>query len=307
MKCLIIYFSQTGNTEKIAGAIQAGVKKAAGNCDIIRMQDANPRRLYDYDLIGLGSPVIGLVPGNVDIFIKNMSFLGGKHIFSFCTHGTHPELYYPDIVRKLNKRGLVVIGTRGWYGAVYISAMPQPYPTNGHPDEIDLKEAESYGSEMVELSQKIHAGHKELIPPELPWPDNVTKEDLDPSALERTFKSMVKFHKEKCLYPKCRLCMDNCPMYGIDLSQEPPVIAKPCIDCEFCARICPTGAIDEDVFNELMEPFTTSHTDFILSPLRAAQAKGEFRPLVDMDKLGTAPPLYKAHKHPIWIIGKGLQ
>ncbi|MBN1367784.1 MAG: flavodoxin domain-containing protein, partial [Dehalococcoidales bacterium] len=106
MKCIIVYFSQTGNTEKIARAIQAGVKKTAGHCDIVKMQEANPRRLYEYDLIGLGSPVIGLVPGNVAIFIKNMSFLGGKHIFSFCSHGTHPEMYYPDIVRKLNRRGL---------------------------------------------------------------------------------------------------------------------------------------------------------------------------------------------------------
>ncbi len=307
MKCVIVYFSQTGNTEKIAKAIQAGIKKTAGNCDIIKMQDANPRRLYEYDLIGFGSPVIGLVPANVNMFINDMHFLGGKHAFAFCTHGTHPELYFPDIVRKLNRRGLVVIGMGDWYGSVYISAMPQPYPTNGHPDEIDLREAEVFGSNMVKLSKNICAGDTGLIPPVPGWPEDVKKEDLDPSALEHTFKSMVKFHKEKCLYPKCRLCMDNCPMCGIDLTMKPPVIARPCIDCEFCAHICPTGAIDSDTFNELMEPFTTTHQDFILTPLRRAQAKGKFRPLVDLDKLGTEPPIYKAHKHPIWIIGKGLQ
>lgn len=171
MKSIVIYFSQTGNTEKIARAIKNGVSKLTGHCDIVKMQEANPKRLYEYDLIGLGSPVIGRVPGNVNIFIKELRFLGGKHIFSFCTHGTHPELYFPDIVLKLKRQGLTVIGTRDWYGTVFLVHFPKPYPTDGHPDQTDLKEAEMFGCEMVELSQKIYAGETELIPPVPAWPE----------------------------------------------------------------------------------------------------------------------------------------
>ena len=39
MKSIVIYFSQTGNTEKIALAIQAGIKHISGQCDIARLQD----------------------------------------------------------------------------------------------------------------------------------------------------------------------------------------------------------------------------------------------------------------------------
>ena len=56
MKCIAIYFSQTGNTEKIAMAIQKGIKQITGHCDLVKIKDANPRRLYEYDLIGIGAP-----------------------------------------------------------------------------------------------------------------------------------------------------------------------------------------------------------------------------------------------------------
>ena len=88
MKCVIIYFSQTRNTEKIAKAIQTGIKQATGHCDILTIKEANPKRLYEYDLIGLGSPVMLKEPPNVTAFISNMRYVGGKHAFSFSSHGT---------------------------------------------------------------------------------------------------------------------------------------------------------------------------------------------------------------------------
>ena len=33
VKSVVIYFSQTGNTQKIAGAIAAGIEQATGQCD----------------------------------------------------------------------------------------------------------------------------------------------------------------------------------------------------------------------------------------------------------------------------------
>jgi ferredoxin len=161
---------------------------------------------------------------------------------------------------------------------------------------------------MVERSQRILNGETHLIPPIPEWPAGIKKEDLDPSLLEHRFMSMVKYHKEKCLYPKCRLCMDNCPVYGIDLSVNPPVIAEPCIDCEFCAQICPTGAMDGDAFHKIMEPMTAKGIKgFLVESLGEAEKNGHFRPLVPLKKVGTDVPLYKKGKHPQWIIGKGLQ
>ena len=324
MKCIVIYFSQTGNTEKIANAIQVGVKQMAGNCDLARIKDVNPKRLYEYDLIGLGSPCFGNVPFNVAIFINNMRSVGGKHIFAFTTHGASPIHYFPSIYPKLVRKGLTVIGMRGWYGDCFLLHHMEPYPTKGHPDEIDLKEAEDFGREMVLRSMKISAGAKELIPaaPEEPKMDMKQVEEMlsDPNLpdlgfgedLTAKYRSKMKFYREKCLYPKCRLCVDNCPMEGIDLSVDPPVLASPCHPCEFCSRICPTGAIDiSDWLKDWgIVTLKLQYPRNSLPSLEKAEAEGSFRRLLpkekiilDEDHLG-----YNLHKkHPQWIIGKGPQ
>jgi flavodoxin/ferredoxin len=317
VKCAVIYFSITGNTEKVALAIQKGIKEATGHCDIVKIRDANPRGLYQYDLIGIGSPVIGVPvagaePLNIKTFIDNMRFVGGKHAFAFCTHGTHSELFFPRVVRMLKRRGLIVIGTHDWYGTVYISSMPKPYPTDGHPDSIDLKEARDFGTEMVERSRKISSGETRLIPPVpklpvlMPPPPGKAGE---PSIVDKFFGDMLKYHKEKCKYPKCRLCIDNCPVDGIDLSVKPPVIAKPCTGCEFCTKICPTGALDGSAYDEFAGPVAARDIKgFLMIDLVKAEAEGRFRRLVPADKVGSGTPIYKSHtKHPYWIIGKGLQ
>ena len=262
MKCIVIYFSQTGNTEKIAKAIHTGVKQIAGHCDIAKIKDVNPKELYEYDLIGLGSAVFGGQLGSMAVFLNNLRFVGGKHAFLFCTHGSieHGGNFFPSAYRRAEKSGLVIIGTADWYGDCYLLHMPEPYPTAGHPDEIDLKEAENFGREMVVRSWRISAGETDLIPPvpeAPPMPDMSSLPESGEVIASGKYASMLKFHKEKCLYPECRLCMDNCPMEGIDLSVKPPVIAKPCLDCEFCARLCPTGALDIDEWVEAMASMTS--------------------------------------------------
>lgn len=319
MKCVVIYFSQTGNTEKIARAIHAGVQKAAGHCDLVKIKDANPHRLQQYDLIGIGTPVFGYGEAmNVRAFIKDMKFVGGKHVFAFATHGTHGEYFASSIAPKLKRRGMIVLGVRDWYGNTYIPGAPNPYPTAGHPDEIDCEEAEAFGREMVELSQKIYAGETKLIPPLPKAPAPGRKKMLEAlHKLEEARGAVFKhsqtptdyYNKEKCIYPKCHLCMDNCPMDGIDLTVDPPIIANPCMHCMFCAKICPTGAMDDNFFYDTpAEKTWKSVPEFHLDILVKAEAEGRFRRLVPVDKIGLDTPYYKTHnKRPWWVIGKGLQ
>ena len=95
------------------------------------------------------------------------------------------------------------------------------------------------------------------------------------------FKYLLKFHEKKCTYPECRLCIDNCPMDGIDLSMRPPVIARPCMNCTFCAKICPTGALDESAWVETFIKRTrVLFPLFYLPGLEQPEAEGQFRRLV---------------------------
>ena len=311
MKCAIIYFSQTGNTEKIAKVVQKGVIEEAGNCDLIKMRDANPRRLYEYDLIGIGSPVHRHEPLNVGAFINDMWSVGGKHSFVFCTHGTIPDLFFYSIVAKMQDRGMIVIGMDDWYADVFLPWHPDPYPTAGHPDEQDFREAEEFGREMVIRSRRISAGETDLIPP---TPQEPPRDPNDRPELRATIKDttddpgIFKYHKELCKFPKCRLCMDNCQMYSIDLSMDPPVIASNCQPhCVFCTLICPTGALEIDEFVEEQAPKYKNTTEKYAYPiLERAEAAGHFRRILPKEKVGWDTFFYKVHnKHPKFKIGKG--
>jgi ferredoxin len=234
--------------------------------------------------------------------------VGGKHAFVFNTHGTIPEYYFPSIVPKLKNRGLVVIGMRDWYADCFIPWHPEPYPTAGHPDEIDLKEAEEFGREMVERSRRISAGETGLIPKDSPVPPPLPSTESLNIQDTTDDPSVFKYHKELCSYPKCRLCMDNCPKYSIDLSMNPPVIAACCQPhCTFCTLICPTGAIEIDAFVESQVPNYRKTTETLALPrLDEAEAKGEFRRLIPVDKIGWKTYVYQVYtKHPKWIVGKG--
>ncbi len=48
---------------------------------------------------------------------------------------------------------------------------------------------------------------------------------------------------KKCTYPKCKLCLDNCPQNAIDFSYNPPLFHHDCEGCDMCYCVCPTGAV----------------------------------------------------------------
>jgi flavodoxin/Fe-S-cluster-containing hydrogenase component 2 len=311
LKCAIIYYSQTGNTEKIAKKIQEGIKEAAGHCDLIKIKEANPKRLYQYDLIGFGSPVYAGPPLNVKAFMQKLQYLGGKHAFAFCTHGTRGEKYFYGIYPKIKKAGMTLLAMRDWYGDCFLPWHPEPYATAGHPDEIDMREAKDFGKEVVELSRKVSAGEKVALPgkPVKPPPDTPAELEVRKTIKDTLDdKSIFKYHPEKCLYPKCRICMDNCPMDGIDLSVNPPVRNTPCQPhCSLCTLVCPTGALEMDDWVKEQAPLYKNTTKIYALPyLDVAEKEGKFRRLVPKDKIGWNTYVYQVHnKHPKFIPGKG--
>ncbi|MCJ7651570.1 MAG: flavodoxin domain-containing protein [Candidatus Lokiarchaeota archaeon] len=53
MKILVTYYSDTGNTEKIAVAIKNGLEEQ--EVDLIPVKEVDPTSLNSYDLVFLGS------------------------------------------------------------------------------------------------------------------------------------------------------------------------------------------------------------------------------------------------------------
>lgn len=312
MKVLVIYFSQSGNTEKIARAIGQGASQSADVVEVKSIKDVTGEMLENYDLIGLGSPIWKADPPNIRRFYESLPDQKGKHIFSFATHGTMPGFYFPVVLPNLKKAGFTVIGSRRWYGNVVMPGMPEPYYTAGHPDEQDLQEAKEFGKEMVERSRRIVAGETDLIPA---MPANDVDKDQAVAIVNMLLEygnpqGKIVRDPEKCIYPKCSRCMDYCTMDYIDLESNPQKFGSEgcCCDdnheCAWCFMICPTGAIrlEPDVY-EHVKPFIGVRKPLFEKILDEAERKGEFRRLIPVEEVGFDTPYVIAHpEHPYFKV-----
>jgi flavodoxin len=71
LKALIIYFSATGNTEKVAHRIYESLAKENVDATLLKVKESGDVELYDYDLVFLGSPAMEFLPAQPVInFIK---------------------------------------------------------------------------------------------------------------------------------------------------------------------------------------------------------------------------------------------
>ncbi|MCK4648478.1 EFR1 family ferrodoxin [bacterium] len=243
MKVVIVYFSQTGNTEKVVRAIAKGVENTDNTCSLTTLQEVTVEKLKNYDLIGIGTPVFYFQePWNIRDFIKKLSFLKDKSSFIFCTHGGQDANTLPRMARGLKEKGLLVLGGLSTKG--YDSF--QPYIefdySKGHPDEEDLKEAEGFGQEMVKNYRLVKEENRLDILPDFKFkfsPLHLTSLWLTKERVNRHLPK-IEVDKEKCI--KCGKCAGICPSGIIELNPY-PIRKEDCIRCYYCEKICSQGAI----------------------------------------------------------------
>lgn len=294
MKTLIIYFSQTGNTRKVAERIRDGVVTETGQCDLTNLADVDKSVLADYDLVGLGCPVFYLkAPFNMYEFIEGLPELRHQQWFVFCTHNTNIGNTLPSMVEHLKKKSIIVIGYHHTYAEpINIPFYPYPALTTGHPDSIDLEEARAFGREIVARSQSIADGDISLIqepePVSQEWAREFQKLDL---KLLKKVAPRLSINTDKCT--RCHTCEDNCPVKGIDVEADPPRIQNPCIYCYHCWGVCPTLAIEANW--DAWAYFESKSFAEQRRELDKASARGEFRWLIDPDSLNldTPEPFFK--------------
>jgi ferredoxin len=169
--------------------------------------------------------------------------------------------------RNILKKGMTIIGWNDWYGSDFMSPHARvPDGEWGHPDEIDLAEAEAFGRHMAKNSIRIYSGEKNLIP-RIPTPGKGENSLWSPRVNDLgniTFaspppNSIPEFDFTKCVYPRCSQCIENCPVQAIDFSvtmsagsivplsstiSSPVVLKEACQHCGgLCERVCRYDAI----------------------------------------------------------------
>ena len=105
MNAIIIYWSNSGNTAKVALAIQEGLNEAGMNVSLLRVEDAGDVDFFAYDLVCIGFPSYQWSPPKpMDEFLKRKfsayrqegyvkwgaPIVSGRNALIFCTYsGPH--------------------------------------------------------------------------------------------------------------------------------------------------------------------------------------------------------------------------
>jgi hypothetical protein len=174
MKAVIIYWSKTGNTEKVAKAIKEGLEASGAEVLVEKPEEAMDIDFYDWDLICLGFPSYRWhPPGPVDNFLKSKfgkyrqegrvrtgaPKIPGKNVLIFCTYsGPHTGInealpagkYAGQFFEHL---GFTVVDE--WYilgefhGSEERSTKGRMGDIRGRPNEEDLKKVKQDAANLL--------------------------------------------------------------------------------------------------------------------------------------------------------------
>lgn len=154
-RALVVYYSRTGNTKKMAVRIASGLKKAGLETDLKKAEETDPKELLSYDLIIFGSPVYygtmaWPVKKLIDESVKYHGKLRGKVGGAFASSGNPSggkETAVLDILKSLLIHGMIVQGDHkgDHYG---------PAAVHG-PTDRDLKILDDYAARMADLTRRL--------------------------------------------------------------------------------------------------------------------------------------------------------
>jgi NAD(P)H dehydrogenase (quinone) len=155
-RVLVIYYSRSGNTEKMAEAVAAGAKQVSGvEVALHRVAEVKTDDLLSADGIIMGSPVYygGMaaeLKSLIDESVKHHGKLTGKVGGAFASSGAiggGTETTVLDILKTMMIHGMIVQGDAhgAHYGAVAF----------GEPDERARKECQKLGKRVAELAARL--------------------------------------------------------------------------------------------------------------------------------------------------------
>lgn len=160
MKALVAYYSDTGNTEKLARSIYEGIEQAEK--EILHIKEV--KDVEDSDIIFCGFPVQShSVPGKVEAFIKSIP--DGKKLAFFATHGSLRggqlaiQAFHSALSLTSKTTVLGTFGCRGKVKSSIIDALMkkalhrswaiEAQSAVGHPNESDFEDAKAWAKAMI--------------------------------------------------------------------------------------------------------------------------------------------------------------
>jgi NAD(P)H dehydrogenase (quinone) len=159
MQILVMYFSKSGNTKKLAEEIGSGVNQIDGVTALVKpVSQVTKEDFIESSGIVAGSPVyFGVMAAELksifDKFVGVRKQMGDKIGAAFTTSADQSggkETTMFSIIQAMMIYGMVIVGdpldATGHYGV----------SCTGHPDESTIENAQKLGKRVAELAKKIH-------------------------------------------------------------------------------------------------------------------------------------------------------
>jgi len=155
-KVIIVYYSCSGNTEKMAEMVAEGVKKEKVEVMVKNVKETEPKDLLNYEGIIMGSPTYygGAAAPIRDLFDQTVKFhgklqgrVGGAFTSSGCIGGGN-ETTILSILTAMLIHGMVIQGNSDddHYGPVAIEA----------PDKRAKENCLALGQRVARLVKKLY-------------------------------------------------------------------------------------------------------------------------------------------------------
>lgn len=137
-KIAVIYWSGTGNTQKMAEAVAEGAKNAGAEVSTFFVDEFDAGTLKDYDAYAFGCPAMGsevLEEGSFDPFFTSIeSYLGGKKVGLFGSYGWGDQSWMRDWEGRVEADGAALVS--------------QGVTCLNEPDESALEECRALGASL---------------------------------------------------------------------------------------------------------------------------------------------------------------
>lgn len=138
-KIAVIYWSGTGNTERMAEAVFQGAKSAGADATLYNVNEFISDNIDNFDVIAFGCPSMG----------------------AEVLEETEFEPVYNDCRKKLNGKIVGIFGSYGWGDGEWMrnweqdllqsgALLPAGYLIiNEAPDEAGIEDSKNYGANLV--------------------------------------------------------------------------------------------------------------------------------------------------------------
>jgi ferredoxin/flavodoxin len=256
-KACVLWYSQTGHTERYGKLIarsweKEGLAVTAGN-----LKQADRSTLPDYDLIAIGTPVHYLdVPQNVQEWLAGLPSIDGTGVVAYTSFGGNGDGQHNaavGILEALANRGGIPLGMDTFGN---MSAYPPTWSMGNEartlkfrdkPDRATYARVRALAADVLGRYGRGQGIEAQSEPSFM---------GLFKGGISRwVAKATIGRHEidtKRCI--RCGTCVNRCPVGAIDLAL-PRVDTERCILCFGCLNNCPTGAHDMTTFGKKIYSF----------------------------------------------------